>query len=65
MSSRAHIDYVKALHISGPVIMTVPPGHDPQSVSGQTWRLARPVEIMEWVAGDWSWLTGSSGSPPP
>ncbi len=64
MASRAHIDGVKALHISGPVIMTARPGRDLQSASVQAWRLARPQGDHGVVAGGPSWLTGSSGSPP-
>jgi hypothetical protein len=48
MSSSANIDDVKALHISGPVIMTIPPGRDPQPVPGQVWLLTRPKMITGW-----------------
>jgi hypothetical protein len=45
MTSSAHIDDIKAWHISDPVIMTAPPGPDLQQVSGQAWLLTCPRVI--------------------
>ena len=48
MTRSACIGDLTPFRISGPVIATVPPGRDPQPVSGQVWLRARPRVITGW-----------------
>jgi hypothetical protein len=48
MTSSASIDDFTLLQIRGPVIATVPPGHDPRPVSGHAWLPSCPKVITGW-----------------
>jgi hypothetical protein len=48
MISSASIDIFTLFRIRGPVIATVPPGRDPQPVSGLAWLLTCPRAITRW-----------------
>src|ERR1039458_950340 len=48
MTSIANMDDFTLFRIRGPVIVAIPPGHDPRPLSVQIWLLARLAVITGW-----------------